>query len=89
MHEGDNAISCYLLLKGEARVLQKGKLIALLEAGTLFGELAFAEETPSTRAATVATASTGTIGKWPYSKLHSASPGLQSKMLQIFFRLAA
>ena len=89
MREGDNAISCYLLLKGEARVLQKGKLIALLEAGTLFGELAFAEETPSPRAATVATASNGTIGKWPYSKLHSASPGLQSKMLQIFFRLAA
>ena len=89
MREGDNALSCYLLLKGEAKVLQKGKLIALLESGTLFGELAFAEETPSPRAATVATASNGTIGKWPYSKLHTASPGLQSKMLQIFFRLAA
>ncbi|MFZ4537444.1 serine/threonine protein kinase [Propionivibrio sp.] len=89
MREGDNAVSCYLLLKGEARVLQKGKLIALLHQGTLFGELAFAEETPSPRAATVVTASDATIGKWPYSKLNSASPGLQSKMLQIFFRLAA
>lgn len=88
MREGDHAVSCYLLLKGEARVLQKGKLIALLDEGTLFGEMAFAESTPSPRAATVATASNGTIGKWPYSKLHSASPGLQSKMLQIFFRLA-
>ncbi len=89
MHEGGNAVSCYLLLKGEAKVLQKGRLIALLDPGTLFGELAFAEQTPSPRAATIVAASDGTIGKWPYAKLHSASPGLQSKMLQIFFRLAA
>ena len=89
MHEGGNAVSCYLLLKGEARVLQKGRLMALLDPGTLFGELAFAEETPSPRAATVVAASGGIIGKWPYSRMHSASPGLQSKMLQIFFRLAA
>ena len=88
MSEGGNAVSCYLLLNGEARVLQKGRLIALLETGTLFGELAFAEETPAPRAATVVAATDGTIGKWPYSKLRSASPGLQSKMLQIFFRLA-
>ncbi len=89
IREGGNAISCYLLLKGEAKVLQKGRLIALLDPGTLFGELAFAEENPSPRAATVLTASAATIGKWPYAQLHSASPGLQSKMLQIFFRLAA
>ena len=89
MREGDNAVSCYLLLKGEAKVLQKNKLIALLDPGTLFGELAFAEQTPTPRAATVITATDATIGKWPYAKLHSASPGLQSKMLQIFFRLAA
>lgn len=89
MREGDKAISCYFLLKGEAKVLQQGKLIALFDPGTLFGELAFAEETPSRRAATIVTTSEGTIGKWPYSKLSSASPGLQSKMLQIFFRLAA
>ena len=44
---------------------------------------------PAPRAATIVAARDGTIGKWPYSKLHSASPGLQSKMLQIFFRLAA
>jgi serine/threonine protein kinase len=88
MREGGNARSCYLLLKGEARVLQQGKLIALLDAGTLFGELAFAEETPSPRAATVVAATDGTVGKWPYSRLHNASPGLQSKMLKIFFRLA-
>jgi len=89
MHEGGNAVSCYLLLKGEARVMQKGRLMALLDPGTLFGELAFAEEIPSPRAATVVAASGGIIGKWPYSRMHSASPGLQSKMLQIFFRLAA
>ena len=89
MREGDNAVSCYLLLKGDARVLQKGRLMALLDPGTLFGELAFAEETPSQRTATIVTATDSTIGKWPYAKLHSASPGLQSKMLQIFFRLAA
>ena len=89
MREGASAVSCYLLLKGEAKVLQQGKLIALLDPGTLFGELAFAEEKPAPRAATIVAARDGTIGKWPYSKLHSASPGLQSKMLQIFFRLAA
>jgi serine/threonine protein kinase len=88
MHEGDNARSCYLLLKGEASVFQKHKLMALLDSGTLFGELAFAEETPSPRAATVIATTDGTIGKWPYARLHNASPGLQSKMLKIFFRLA-
>lgn len=89
MREGGNAVSCYLLLTGEAKVMQKGKLVALLETGTLFGELAFAEEKPAPRAGTVVATTDGTIGKWPYSKLRSASPGLQSKMLQIFFRLAA
>ena len=57
--------------------------------GTLFGELAFAEETPSPRAATVVATSDGTIGKWSYAKLNAASTGLQSKMLKIYFRLAA
>jgi serine/threonine protein kinase len=89
MREGDNARSCYLLLNGEARVLQQGKLIALFDPGTLFGELAFAEETPSPRAATVIASTEATVGKWPYARLHNASPGLQSKMLKIFFRLAA
>jgi serine/threonine protein kinase len=88
LREGGNARSCYLLLKGEARVLQQGKLIALLDTGTLFGELAFAEEQPSPRAATVVAATESTIGKWAYARLREASPALQSKMLQIFFRLA-
>ena len=88
MREGDKAFSCYLLLKGEAKIMQRGKLMALLDAGTLFGELAFAEAEPSPRTATVITTNETTIGKWPYARLHTASPGLQSKMLQIFFRLA-
>ena len=88
MSEGGKAHSCYLLLAGEARVLRESKLIALLDSGTLFGEMAFAEETPTPRAATVVTTTSATIGKWPFSRLRSASPGLQSKMLQIFFRLA-
>ena len=89
MHEGSNAVSCYLLLKGEAKVMQQGKLIALLDPGTLFGELAFAEPKPTLRNATVVAATDAVIGKWPYAKLGSASTGLQSKMLQIFFRLTA
>ena len=88
MHEGGPALSCYLLLKGEAKVLKKGRLIALLSEGTLFGELAFAEETPSPRAATVVATTEGTIGKWSYSNLNAASASLQSKMLKIYFRLA-
>ena len=89
MHEGGPAVSCYLLLKGEAKVLKKGRLIALLSEGTLFGELAFAEDTPSPRAATVIATTEGTIGKWSYANLNAASTGLQSKMLKIYFRLAA
>ena len=89
MSEGAKAFSCYLLLNGEAKVLRESKLIALLDAGTLIGEMAFAEETPSPRAATVITSAPSTIGKWPYSRMRTASPGLQSKLLQIFFRLAA
>ena len=89
VQEGAEAKSCYLLLKGEAKVTQRGRLINWLTEGTLFGELAFAEATPSPRSATVTAADSVTIGKWPYSHLHKASPALQSKMLQIFFRLAA
>lgn len=89
MREGGEARSCYLLLRGEARVLRQQKMIAMLDAGTLFGELAFAEDPPQPRAATVVASKTAIIGKWSYQYLRSASPGLQSKMLEIFFRLAA
>ena len=89
INEGNEARSCYLLLKGEARVTREHKLIAMLDSGSLFGELAFAEDIPERRAASVVTTGDSTIGKWNYSRLRSASPGLQSKMLEIFFRLAA
>jgi len=87
--EGAGAKSCYMLLNGDAKVLQQGKLISFMSPGTIFGELAFAEKTPTPRAATVIAESTATVGKWPYEALRSASPELQSRMLQVFFRLAA
>ena len=88
MREGGEALSCYLLLNGEAKVLREHKLIAMFDPGTLFGEMAFAEEPPELRAATVTSTTPATIGKWAYAKLLKASPGLQSKMLEIFWRLA-
>ena len=87
--EGAAARSCYLLLEGEAKVTQQGKLINLLMPGTLFGELAFADANPAPRTATVSAVTEVTIGKWPYDALRNASPELQNKMLQIFFRIAA
>ncbi|MBI2306880.1 MAG: protein kinase [Rhodocyclales bacterium] len=87
--EGAAAKSCYLLLQGEAKVTQQGKLINWMRPGTLFGELSFAEATPTPRSATVTAADDVTVGRWPYRQLHQASPGLQTKMLEIFFRLAA
>jgi eukaryotic-like serine/threonine-protein kinase len=87
--EGGPAKSCYLLLDGEAKVMQQGKLLGLMPAGTLAGELAFAEKTPGLRAATVVAATPATIGKWAYAALERLSPELQTKMLRIFFRLAA
>jgi predicted Ser/Thr protein kinase len=89
LREGGEARSCYFLLEGEARVTQHGKTINFLTSGALFGELAFAEERPGRRAATVTATSPVTIGKWPYQSLRRASPELQTKMLQIFFRIAA
>ena len=89
IQEGNEARSCYLMLKGEAHVTREHKLIAMLDTGSLFGELAFAEESPEPRAATVTVKCESTIGKWSYQRLCKASPGLQSKMLEIFFRLAA
>ena len=87
--EGADAQSCYMLLKGEAKVTQQGKLLSLLMPGSLFGELAFAEETPAPRAATVTASTDVTIGKWPYEGLRNSSQELQTKMLQVFFRIAA
>ncbi|MCX8144796.1 MAG: serine/threonine-protein kinase [Azovibrio sp.] len=89
IQEGAAARSCYLLLEGETRVTQRGRLINLLTAGTLFGELAFAEAVPSPRAATVTAMTPVLYGKWAYSRLNRASPELRSGMLKIFFRLAA
>ncbi len=87
--EGAPAKSCYLLLEGGAKVLHQGKLIGFMSPGTIFGELAFAEKTPTPRAATVIAEDHVTVGKWPYASLRNASPELQTKMLQLFFRLAA
>lgn len=87
--EGAAARSCYLLLQGETRVTQRGRLINLLTGGTLFGELAFAEATPGARAATITAMTPVVYGKWAYSRLNRASPELRSGMLKIFFRLAA
>ncbi len=89
VQEGAAARSCYLLLEGDTRVTQRGRLINLLCAGTLFGELAFAEAVPSPRAATVTAMTPVVYGKWAYSRLNRASPELRSGMLKIFFRLAA
>jgi eukaryotic-like serine/threonine-protein kinase len=88
LREGGEARSCYLLLDGDARVTQQGKTINFLTPGSLFGELAFAEEHPGKRSATVTASTPVTIGKWPYKSLRRASPELQTKMLQIFFRIA-
>jgi len=87
--EGAAARSCYLLLEGDAKVLQQGKLIGFLSPGTVFGELAFAEKMPAPRSATVVAEREVVVGKWPYTSLNAASPELQSKMLKVFFRLAA
>lgn len=87
--EGAAAKSCYLLLDGDAKVSQQGKLIGFMSPGTVFGEIAFAEATPAPRAATVLADSEVTVGKWPYASLNAASPELQTKMLKLFFRLAA
>ena|GEM_PF-223900 len=87
--EGAPARSCYLLLEGEAKVTQQGKLIGFLSPGTIFGEIAFAEKTPTERSATVMADSEVLIGKWPYVSLNAASPELQSRLLKVFFRLAA
>lgn len=87
--EGAGARSCYILLEGDAKVLHQGKLVGFMGSGTIFGELAFAEKIPTPRAATVISECSSTVGKWPYDSLRSASPELQSKMLQVFFRLAA
>lgn len=89
LREGDPAVSCYMLLAGEGRVTREGRLIAFLDAGTLFGELAFAEDPPDPRAASVVAGTAVTIGKWSYKRLLQASPGLQSRLLEIYFRLAA
>lgn len=89
IQEGAPAKSCYMLLEGDARVTQQGKLINCMAPGTLFGELAFADKEASQRAATVVADSDVVVGKWPYDALHHASPELQSEMLKIFFRLAA
>ncbi|MCE1181456.1 MAG: serine/threonine-protein kinase [Rhodocyclales bacterium] len=89
LREGDPASSCYMLLRGEGRVTREGRLIAFLDAGTLFGELAFAEDPPEKRVASVVAGTSVTIGKWSYASLLRASAGLQSRMLEVYFRLAA
>ncbi len=51
VHEGDPGDSFFLLARGRVRVARNGEALALLEEGTIFGEMALLSASP--RAATV------------------------------------
>lgn len=86
--EGAIANSLYLLAKGQAKIMQNGKVIGWMQEGSIFGEVAFAELAASTRSATVVAESTATIVKWSMPKLLKAWDNVQLKLYRMLFRLA-
>jgi CRP/FNR family cyclic AMP-dependent transcriptional regulator len=45
-HEGDPGETMYAVQAGQVRIEHKGEALAILEAGSIFGEMALIERTP-------------------------------------------
>jgi ATP-binding cassette subfamily B protein len=83
LEEGDPGDKLYIIVRGEVEVRKRGpdeeeRLVAMLEDGDVFGEIALLEDVP--RIATIVTRTPClmlTLGRQPFEQILAATPDLR------------
>jgi serine/threonine protein kinase len=87
MKEGDIGNSFFILADGEVRVTKMQKLLSTLKKGDCFGEMAYIEQTKSTRSATITSSTEVMLIKIKADALMQASDNLQLKFNRTFLQI--
>lgn len=95
LEEGDEATALYILLGGRVEVTKAGprgapQVLAVLEAGSLFGELSLYD--PGVRSASVKTRGAARLARFPYEEIGAiaeADPSLGYRLLRGILRVVA
>lgn len=85
--EGDSGSSFYLLTEGEVFVTKRGVMLASLNKGDCFGEMAYIDKANAQRSATIIAASHITLIKIRSDALEQASENLQLRFNRAFLRV--
>ena len=87
VQEGESGIAFYIVLRGSARVEQRGQAIGRVEAGEFFGELALIEDEPRT-ASVIAEEDTETLGftRWEFTALLDEHPQIAVPMMNTLIK---
>jgi serine/threonine protein kinase len=87
LQEGEFGRSFFVLAHGSARVMKGSKLLTLLKPGDSFGEMAYIEDNPSPRTATVVAESEVVVLKVRSEALQKSSDNLQLRFNKALLRL--
>lgn len=85
--EGDIGNSFFILADGEVRVTKMKKVLSTLKKGDCFGEMAYIEQTKSTRSATITSSTEVMLIKIKADSLMQASDNLQLKFNRTFLQI--
>ena len=86
VREGEQGDSVYILARGEAKVMARGRLLNVLHAGDCFGEMSYVQGETSLRHATVETTNDALIVEYPRHALDHLSLGCQLKVNRALLR---
>ena len=89
--DGERGNDFFILARGQAKVLKRGKLLNVIESGECIGEMAYlmAESSPegNIRSADVVALAPITVIRWATAQLAAASVGCRSQFDRAFLRI--
>ncbi len=81
--EGEDGLSFYVIMEGEAKVQRRGRTVARLLPGDFFGEISLLDGGPRTATVVAATPlRTMSILRWDFRSLLERDPSLAPKILK-------